>query len=201
METTSDNRERTELGALALDSELEGVMRKGPRAVRKDFDKGIPKRIAGEEVHVRTPLPERGRWKLITVRTGRKNSSGDWIIGGEAEVVAHPTICPQIWVTRPVDEVASGYVLTHLQSGFAFLWGFPDLRTAQYGAGVLAGILPVDNWDTVGQVEGEFKRERVTVLVHKLPPRLRDWIRIWTRKKIRIKKAEPDGSQNYEEIG
>lgn len=195
METTSEYRIGAESGALALDTQSEGDVRDRTRAAGAHQHEAISPGAFGEHVPVWTPSVKRQENELISISLGHQNGSGDWIKGDKVEIRAIPTACPQIFITNAVDGHLKSLVLTHYQSGFSLAHGLPNQEAARYVAAALAGMLPVSDWDVMGEAERRFSRARVANLVKQLPRELQIWLRGWNHSK---KGTRTNGNKDHE---
>jgi len=118
---------------------------------------------------------------IVTVAMGRKNSAGDWIVTERVESVCIPTSVTQIAITPCVPDVrvssASGYNLTHVQSGYFLLGPFATIAEAQSAADILADILPVEDWNIMGQISRSWQRSQVKAMFGRLTPEQQKWMR------------------------
>jgi len=114
---------------------------------------------------------------FVSVAVGHRNAAGDWIIDEWVEVLAIATSCPQIVITPPVRGERGKYILTHLQSGFYLLGGFPTIAAAREAATRLATLFPIDNWDAVGQISRSWARTEVKRLYKNLSPEDKQWMK------------------------
>lgn len=116
---------------------------------------------------------------FVTVALGKKNEAGDWIVTDRSEVLAIATSCPQIVITPPVDKRTKNYNLTHLQSGFFLLGGFPTIQAARDAATRLATLFSIADWNSIGEISHAWKRSRVRELWNNLSPEDKLWMQQW----------------------
>ena len=116
---------------------------------------------------------------FVTLAIGHKNAAGDWIVTDHVDVLAIPTSCPQIVITPPPDKTSGNYNLTHLQSGFFLLGGFPTIHAARDAATRLAQLFPILDWDQMGEISRSWARPRVRKLWKNLSPEDKLWMQQW----------------------
>lgn len=136
-------------------------------------------------------MPKRSP-NLITIRRGRKGTAGQWVVSERLDVKGCETISQQIWVTPDVDLGDGTFALTHLQSGFLILRGFPNEQVAKYCAAVLAAILPIEKWDAMGEVVQAFRRDRASACVYALPIPVQLWMARWGGPRAKLTRELPD---------